>query len=1495
MVAVLLLAAVSGALGQTSNLTYDATFDAELWGPGRLAPAPGGGVYVTDPAFGVVRQYASDGALAGSHAVPQLPVGIAVHPDGRIFISRRDGAIGIYDAAFTALGVLNPAPAVLVQPNDLAIHPVTGEVYVADSAANQILVFDGTTGTLVRMWGLKGSDLSNFESPQAIAIDPVRDHVIVADADNFRVQVFDTAGMLQFKFGYRILYLPTSQVAWFPRSEGLAVDGCGNIYVADALMGTIRSFSPLGKELSATFQPLASFGTGLGQLRVPCDLLIEGGRLFAASSNNSAIEVYTVSCSPAQAPAGPLFAQDSDEGTGQPLDGSGEAGASPAVSKMAGPYAFPLQPPHLPNYPYTCSRCHDADGAPAGGMLTSAGQENLCLSCHTSTGHALHTAIAGGDKTVSHPWGVPASNSNVPGPAPQSELALHLDNGNIRCGTCHNPHESPAGDDAKYLRRSVRDAALCGECHAEAAQWQLAGHADEHADPWSHYDWSQPSRAACRQCHSGNGYIDYSEGVASANQRGDFRVADCLVCHSAHGKPQDEQLLRIFGSAKVASTGQIIANKGASATCISCHNGRSAPPATQNTTTSVSTPHYLLAGVMMEGINAVTFGHTLQNSPHTAVASCVDCHMAPTPAPGQPGAGKVGGHTFKMKVTDATDPDYGFENAVNACQSCHPGLTTLNRTAFADYDGNGATEGVQDEVAGLMALVLGQLQARGAVQLAGYPYWDLNGVPSADRPLVKNAVWNWEYVDNSADLGIHNTAFAVGLLQVTYKQLAGADVPGGFLRYSTPIASLSGTHVAITQVNGGVPVQPGSAFSVNFAVTDDNGATIPRASLDRLQVGVSGPASNYQRVIVQEGNNIVQNPDGSFTYTRAAFPTVYAAPLNDSPALTQGELTGQPLLDGTYTVWIEARRSFGSIRKAGDATADFVVDGDGASPPAVAHREVVKRETCNNCHNDLRLHGNNRYAVTACVLCHTAGSEDRVTNPASTPGLTIEFHDMIHRLHRSSSLPRLAATANSADPYRYVIRGFGGAELDFSHIGFPVLPNGVMKCAACHEGAAQSGRIYTTITRARCSTCHDDIDFTTGTILDTSNPSVSGGLLTQADLSNPAYRVAPGGITHAFIDDTACTACHGIGAPWDVQDAHQFITDPEKEGLQPAIEIVSVTGMTGGGGTYFQAGDRPRVRFKLRNNAADPLQLITNNKSVADSLSFIVAGPTALYQTIIPAVTPWSSGKLSASVPAADWIDNFAVDGTYTYVMAALPATFPAQIYSIGQAPASQIYPFEGGWGQQYTAAGTPLGAGSYTVIAYGRRLASDNATREPITTGTYDFAFGAAGPIEPYAGTVETASCNACHNNMAFHGNQREGVRSCLGCHTAGAQNRNTGQSIDLRIMIHKLHNARNLTVQPYELNTFAGIHDFSDLLISSMPGAAAECHECHTTNAWKSPPARDNMRTWMVACTSCHDSAEVAAHVDGATLPGTFVETCVSCHGEGAAWSVERMHKSD
>ena len=175
---------------------------------------------VTDQVAGQIVEFDGAGVQVGTIAIPEGPVGVAEHPDGRVFVSRMDGQVGIYDASFAQIGALDPAPLTMAGPNDLAISPTTGNIYVVDSAGHQVMEFDSAAGTLVRAWGSEGSGMAQFRSPQAIAVSAAGDLIYVADTDNYRVQVFSADGTFQFKFGYKTLYVGMSQTAWFARSEG---------------------------------------------------------------------------------------------------------------------------------------------------------------------------------------------------------------------------------------------------------------------------------------------------------------------------------------------------------------------------------------------------------------------------------------------------------------------------------------------------------------------------------------------------------------------------------------------------------------------------------------------------------------------------------------------------------------------------------------------------------------------------------------------------------------------------------------------------------------------------------------------------------------------------------------------------------------------------------------------------------------------------------------------------------------------------------------------------------------------------------------------------------------------------------------------------------------------------------------------------------------------------------------------------------------------------
>src|SRR5688572_1639793 len=123
---------------------------------------------------------------------------------------------------------------------------------------------------------------------------------------------------------------------------------------------------------------------------------------------------------------------------------------------------------------------------------------------------------------------------------------------------------------------------------------------------------------------------------------------------------------------------------------------------------------------------------------------------------------------------------------------------------------------------------------------------------------------------------------------------------------------IPGLLVTIQSVTGGTGAggrfRVGDTPTVNYWLKKSDGTDW---DIEELSVGkalLSGPTSNYQRVIAEQINvvpNSTQQPDGSYTYTfPTAIPATYLAPYFDSPSFgpEDGELTGEDLLDGTYTI-----------------------------------------------------------------------------------------------------------------------------------------------------------------------------------------------------------------------------------------------------------------------------------------------------------------------------------------------------------------------------------------------------------------------------------------------------------------------------------------------------------------------------------------------------------------------------------------------------------------
>jgi sugar lactone lactonase YvrE len=78
-------------------------------------------------------------------------------------------------------------------PTKVALHPDTGDIYVADGYGNSRVHKYSPDGKLLLSWGEPGSDPGEFNLVHSLCTDK-QGYVYVADRENHRVQIFDPDG-----------------------------------------------------------------------------------------------------------------------------------------------------------------------------------------------------------------------------------------------------------------------------------------------------------------------------------------------------------------------------------------------------------------------------------------------------------------------------------------------------------------------------------------------------------------------------------------------------------------------------------------------------------------------------------------------------------------------------------------------------------------------------------------------------------------------------------------------------------------------------------------------------------------------------------------------------------------------------------------------------------------------------------------------------------------------------------------------------------------------------------------------------------------------------------------------------------------------------------------------------------------------------------------------------------------------------------------------------
>lgn len=298
---------------------YSTQITQGLIAPTRIATDPYGNIYVTDGRKRQVLVYKPlplPAELKLMIADLSAPVGIAADEKGNIYIAdEKEKTVYLYNSSGKRIKNFGE----FTRPCDLAIDNKSGKLFVTDSGANLVKVYDLEGSFIYSFDGCgklidKSGNIYNYEAkfnyPTGIAIDEKNHIVLVANTKGecsntlpdgtklttyrYKIQKFDLDGYWLGEFGNSGAGYKIPTAGRFVLLQGLSLDNLGCIYTVDTVWAKIQAFDPQNKPFTGS-PFFADLGDGAGYLYTPTDVVVDCfRRLLVTNTQNGRIEIYNL-------------------------------------------------------------------------------------------------------------------------------------------------------------------------------------------------------------------------------------------------------------------------------------------------------------------------------------------------------------------------------------------------------------------------------------------------------------------------------------------------------------------------------------------------------------------------------------------------------------------------------------------------------------------------------------------------------------------------------------------------------------------------------------------------------------------------------------------------------------------------------------------------------------------------------------------------------------------------------------------------------------------------------------------------------------------------------------------------------------------------------------------------------------------------------------------------------------------------------------------------
>jgi OmcA/MtrC family decaheme c-type cytochrome len=347
--------------------------------------------------------------------------------------------------------------------------------------------------------------------------------------------------------------------------------------------------------------------------------------------------------------------------------------------------------------------------------------------------------------------------------------------------------------------------------------------------------------------------------------------------------------------------------------------------------------------------------------------------------------------------------------------------------------------------------------------------------------------------------------------------------------------------------------------------------------------------------------------------------------------------------------------------------------------------------------------------------------------------------------------------------------------------------------------------------------------------------------------------ISPGRLTRIFLAFTLLVGAIGLQSgstsPYNKHQKAFYAAQSVIDFARPGLVITMNSAQIASNGTIT-------TTYTLTDPAGLPLDAAGVNTPGAVALAFVASYIPQGQTQYVAYTTSTVSGKVLGTITRP----NFELGGT------------PA---SLGNGQYSYTFTAKAPTGFDATATTTVAVDGNRDLTAFNLGISYAGATFNFVPNGS---------PVTVTRDVIRTASCNTCHDQLAFHGGYAHGMQMCVLCHQPQNADPTSGNSLDLKVMAHKIHMGSSLpsvvgttTTKgvPYQIYGYMNsVNDFSTVV---DPAQAQRCEVCHSQTTGAAQAAAFMTTPSRAACGSCHDDVDFAT---GVNHPGGFQADDTECH---------------